>query len=435
MPTSLELAIVALLIIVNGFLALSELAVVSSRKALLKSRAEDGSRRARAALKLAQEPGRFLSTVQIGITLIGIVAGAFSGATLGGKLAAELGDVPLLAPYAGAIGIGAVVAVITYASVIMGELAPKQIALSNPEGVACFVAIPMTFLDRLAAPLVWLLDRSSDVVLRLFGIRARSPAMTEEEIKAVIAESTTAGVLAPEEQEMMRAVMRFADRRLRTLMTPRLEVVWLDLDDPPEKLVATIRETRHARYPVCTGDLDGLLGVVVARDLLDAFLEGKELDIRAHIQPVEALPDSAGALTVLEHLKRSPMHFTVVVDEYGIIEGIVTATDVLSALIGGVAQHGEPVAPQAIQRKDGSWLLDGDMDAGAAAETLNLRELGEDDAYATLAGFMLSHFRTLPRPGQSFGWKGWRFEVMDMDGRRIDKVLAVPPEPEEGEET
>ncbi len=428
MSLSTELAVIAVLILFNGFLAMSELAVVSSRKARLQALADAGSGGAKRALALLEDSGRFLSTVQIGITLVGVLAGAFSGATLATRFAAWMADaVPEAAVWSEEVGLAVVVGAITYLSLIVGELVPKQVALANPERMAVLAAPVMRVISTVAAPLVWVLNRSSRAVLALLRVEARESAMSEEEIKAIIGESAAAGVLAPEENEMMRAVMRFADRKVRTIMTPRREIDWLDLTESHDEIIARIRATKHARYPVCRGEVDNLMGVVLAKDILDRTLAGEDFDLPALIREVEVVPDGAGALSVLERLKRSPIHMAVVVDEYGSVEGVVTAADVLGELVGGLSEHGETWEPQAVRRHDGSWLIDGDMDAVRAAEVIGYPRLAARASFATIAGFMLTGFRTLPVAGEAFSRDGFRFEVVDMDGRRIDKVLVVPP--------
>lgn len=428
MSLTIELGIVLLLVLFNGFLAMSELAVVSSRRTRLAAMADAGSRGARRAMALAADQGRFLSTVQIGITLVGVLAGAFSGATIAARFSGWLeAEVPALRPYGEELALAVVVGAITYLSLIVGELVPKRMALAHPERMAALAAGPMRVISALAAPFVWVLDRSSHLVMRLLRIEATETAMSEDEIRAAITESTAAGVLAPEENEMMRAVMRFADRKVRTIMTPRRDIDWLDLNEDHDAITARIRATRHSRYPVCRGSVDDLVGVVVAKDILDIVLAGKDFDLSTLVRPADVVPDAAGALSVLERLKRAPVHLAVVVDEYGAVEGLVTTSDILAELVGGMAEHGENWVPQAVRRDDGSWLIDGDMDAARAGEIIGFRGLGERASYATLAGFILTEFRTLPRAGQAFDRKGFRFEVVDMDGRRIDKVLVVPP--------
>lgn len=424
-----ELAVIAALLLLNGFLAMSELAVVSSRKARLQAMAEAGSSGARRALGLLEKSGSFLSTVQIGITLVGVVAGAFSGATLAVRLSGWISaTVPALGGWSEEVAFTITVGTITYLSLIMGELVPKQIALAHPERMASVAAGPMAAIATVAAPLVWLLDASSTAVLKLLRIRAQDSAMSEEELKAVIGESTAAGILAPEENEMMRAVMRFADRRVHTIMTPRMEIDWLDIDEPHPGIVDRIRATKHSRYPLCRGNINEILGVVQAKDILDRVLAGKDFDLARMVRDVEVVPETAGALGVLERIKRAPIHMAVVIDEYGAVEGLVTAADILSELVGGLSEHGE-WEPQAAIRDDGSWLIDGDMDAERAAELVGLPAIAGRGRYATVAGFLLSGFRTLPVSGESFERDGFRFEVVDMDGRRIDKVLIMPPKP------
>lgn len=427
MSVWVELAIIAALLLLNGFLAMSELAVVSSRKARLQAMAESGSAGARGALRLLDNSGRFLSTVQIGITLVGVVAGAFSGATLALRFSVWItATAPALAEWSQAVAFTLTVGAITYLSLIVGELVPKQIALAHPERMAAIAARPMALIATIAAPLVWLLDTSSTAVLKLLRIKAQQSAMSEEELRAIIGESTAAGILAPEENEMMRAVMRFADRRIHTIMTPRMDIDWLDIDAPHDAIVTRIRATRRSRYPVCRGNVNELLGVVQAKDILDCALAGIDFDLAKMVREVEVVPETAGALGVLERIKRAPIHMAIVVDEYGAVEGLVTASDILSQLVGRLSAHDE-WEPQALMRDDGSWLLDGDMDAARAAELVGHPGIAGRGRYATVAGFLLSGFRTLPTAGESFEQDGFRFEVVDMDGRRIDKVLVVPP--------
>lgn len=421
----LEIVTIVLLLVLNGYFAMSELAIVSSRKARLAAKAADGSRGAAAAIALAENPGRFLSSVQIGITLVGILAGAYSGATLAEHLAEWLRTFPLLLDAADALAIALVVGAITYGSLIIGELVPKRIALADPEGVAVFVARPMTLVARLTLPLVWLLEASSHALMSLLRLHnSTDQSVTEEEVKALIAEGTESGLFDQNEKELMSRVMRFGDRKIRAIMTPRGDVLWIDLDWEPSKIVRTIRDSRHSRFPVYRGDPNEVQGVVQAKDLLDAFLDGKPLDLAAAVQRLEVVHDTAPAVTALNLLKRSAIHMALVVDEYGTVEGIVTASDLLSALVGTLAEHGEQYEAEAVQREDGSWLLDGDLPVDLAAEKLGLRSLDEEGDYETLAGFMLSQFGTIPKAGEHFDWRGWCFEVVDMDGRRIDKVMA-----------
>lgn len=425
MSLAFEIAVIVFLVLLNGAFAMSEMAIVSSRKARLAARAADGSRGARTALELAENPGRFLSSVQIGITLVGILAGAYSGATLAGPFEDWLNNFPILDPVAEVLSLAVVVGAITYASLIVGELVPKQIALGNPEAVAIMVARPMAVVARVTAPLVWLLEGSSRLALALLRIKpSDDQTVTEEEVKAMIAEGTQTGVFEPEEQELLAGVLRFGDRRIRGIMTPRNEMVSLDLDWERERVIQVLRDSPHSRLPVYRGDADDILGVVQAKDLLNGFLAGQDFDPAAAVRPVEVVHDNSPALMVLDTLKRSSIHMVLVVDEYGSVEGIVTAADILSAILGGLSEHGEDYEGSIVTRQDGSWLVDGSVAVDVARDRLNCRVMeGEDGDYDTVAGFILSKSRSIPTAGDHFTWQGWRFEVVDMDGRRIDKVL------------
>lgn len=428
MRIAFEIAVIIGLVLLNGWFAMSELAIVSARRARLTLRAAEGSKGAETALALAERPTRFLSSVQIGITLVGVLAGAYSGATLAEQLGTWLGTAfPLSPSAASGMAIALVVGAISYTTLIVGELVPKQIALADPEGVAEKVARPMALLARLASPLVWLLDHSSRAAIRLLGIRqADEQSVTEEEVKAMIAEGTESGVFEPEEREMIAGVMRFGDRRVRAVMTPRADMDWIDLDWEQAEIIRMLRGGRHSRLPVCRGDVDEMLGVVQAKDLLDALLDGKPLDVAAAMRPLEVIHDGAPALHVLDMLRRSDIHMALVVDEYGSVEGIVTAADILETILGGLGEEGGNSSPTLTIREDGSWLVDGDLGADLAAERLGCRTLTSGDGdYHTVAGFLLSVFRAIPAAGDCFTRDGWRFEVVDMDGRRIDKVLIA----------
>jgi putative hemolysin len=427
MSIAFEIAFIFFLIVLNGWFAMSELAIVSARKARLASKASDGSRGAKAALELAQNPSRFLSSVQIGITLIGVLAGAYSGATLTGKLTSWLAEFPLLAPASEALSIALVVGAITYASLIVGELVPKQIALTNPESVAVLVARPMAGVAWFAAPLVWVLEHSSQFLLKILCIRRSADhTVTEEEVKAMIAEGTESGVFEPQEKELIAGVMRFGDRNIRAIMTPRNEVIALDVEWDEAKIFQVLKDCPHSRLPAYKGDPNNILGVVQAKDLLNGFLLGQSFDLAAAIRHVEMVHDNSPALRVLDTLKGSPIHLAVVVDEYGSVEGIVTMADILSSIVGSLGEHGEEYEASMVEREDGSWLLDGDVAIDMAIEKTGCRAMktGGGD-YSTIAGFILSRARKIPKAGDYFDWEGWRFEVMDMDGRRIDKVLLT----------
>lgn len=420
----LELFVALFLIALNGLFALSELAVVSSRKARLKIMVEAGRPGAKAALALTEEPGRFLSTVQIGITLVGILAGAFSGAALGERLSEILIGQGVPQSAAGPLGFGIVITAITYLSVIIGELVPKHLALRDAEGIACAVAPSMTVLSRLAHPAVSLLDASTRAVFRLFGQKAEAEnVVTEEEIRTIVAEAQTAGVIEADEQRMIAGVLRLGDRPVRAVMTPRTDVDWIDLDDDETVTRATLIGTPHTRLPVVEGDPDNVVGVVQRGDLLAALLQGEALDIRGHVRPAPVVPDTLDALDVLGILREAEVPFALVHDEYGHFEGVVTPADALKAIAGVFRADVEASDPDAHQREDGSWLLAGAMSADDMADLLGL-SLPEHRDYQTVAGFLIEVLEHLPNTGEVVESSGWRFEIVDMDGRRIDKVLA-----------
>ena len=433
---TLEVAIIAVLILLNGLFAMSEIAVISARRTWLQQRAAEGDRRARAALQLSNSPNQFLATIQIGISLVGVLAGAFGGATIAREVAAELERVPLLAPYAEAIGVAVVVIFITYLSLVVGELVPKRLGLSNAERVATAVAPAMRTLSRIASPLVRLLGLSTDLVLRLMGAKPRmQEPVTEEEIKLMIKEGTEVGAFEPGEQELVERVFHLADVPLEALMMPRPEMVWIDANDPPDKTWARIADGGHSRYPVARDDLDHTMGMLYARDLLAQSLAGQPLDLEAALRPAVFLPETITALEAVERLKEARTDVALVIDEYGGVQGLVTADDVLEAIVGEIAVPGEPLEPQAIQRADGTWLLDGLLPVGEVKAALDIKQLPYEDKarYQTLAGLVLLSLGRLPTEGDRFECCGWRFEVVDMDGLRVDKVLGTPVEGKEGD--
>ena len=419
-------AIVVLLILLNGLFAMSETALVSARKAGLRQRADAGDDRARSALELANSPNRFLSTVQIGISLIGVLSGAVGGATLAESLAGALSSaVPGLAPYAWAIAFGVVVASITYLSLILGELVPKRLALNGAETVASRVAGPMRFLSTLASPAVWFLGVSTDAVLRLLRVRpSAEPPVSEREVEILLEEGAQAGVFEDEERDLARRALRLDDRPVRGLMTPRPMVVWLDADDPPEEHRRLIAESRHPYYPVAQGDLDDLLGVASIKDALaQEIREGRPADLLGSLRRPPLLPEGAPATEALAAFKRSDLPLVLVVDELGHIEGLVTPTDILEALVGDLEESRQ--AP-VVRRGDGSWLVDGLMNAEELKERLGLRGLPDEQEgdYQTVGGLVMDQLGRIPVEGDRFGWSGFSFEVLDMDGHRVDKVLV-----------
>ena len=422
----LEIVIVVLLTVLNGTLAMSELAVVSSRPARLKVMVEDGSRGAATALELAEEPGRFLSSVQIGITLIGILAGAVSGATLGKRLAATLADAGVAPTVADPLGVGIVVVLITYLSLVVGELVPKQIALRSPETVAARVAPTLRTLAVIVSPLVWLLDRSGAIVLHLLGLREESDnGPSDEEVKMIISEATTAGVMKPAETEMIAAVMRVADRTARGIMTPRHEVVTLPADADFATAVSTFADSGNSRLPV--RDSDGeIIGVLKLSLLLQQRQADKPFDIEDIIEPAEVIREGMDALEVLERLRSAPTPMLFVYDEYGHFEGMVTPMDLLEAITGEFAD-GEMDEPKVVTRADGSLLVAGWMPADELADQLRIALESSRD-YETVAGLVLDRMGRLPETGDTVEIGPWKIEVIDMDGRRIDKLLVCRSE-------
>jgi putative hemolysin len=420
----LEITAVIFLIVVNGLLAMSEMAIVSSRTSRLKALVERDVVGARRALALASDPGKFLSTVQIGITLVGVLSGAFSGATLGQRFAVWLMAQGLSQDVADAVGVGVVVVIITYASLIVGELVPKQIALRDPERMAVRVAPAMALVARLTSPLVWLLDASGRLVLMALGQNnVREERVTEEEIKTLIAEAESSGVLEPGEKEMIAGVLRLGDRNVKVVMTPRHEVDSINLTAGDEAIFAALRESAHSRLPVF--DAEGeVIGVVQAKDLLKVFLAGERPDIRSFIRDAPVIPDSADARDVIFALKDSPIHMGLVHDEYGHFRGLVTTADILGSIVGEFSTEEGPQEQPVVRRADGSLLLAGWMPLDELVDVTGIK-LTDAGGIHTTAGFVVQGFGRLPNVGESFETQGWRFEVLDLDGRRVDKVLAT----------
>lgn len=420
----IELLIVLALIGLNGLFALSELAVVSARQPRLKAMANAGRRGAQRALALRSDPGRFLSSVQIGITLIGIVNGAFSGETFGEAAAEQLMALGVGKAVAGPLGFGLVIVVVTYLSIIVGELVPKSIALRNPDAVACFVAPSMTAFARFATPAVWLLDASTRLVFRLLGqSKANETRVTDEEIRMLIAEAETAGVLERGEREMIAGVMRLADRGVSGVMTPRTDVEWIDVAADVEEIRQRLTTTQHSRLPVGEG-ADRMIGVVQARELLAALLAGERLDIRTHTRVAPIIPETTDALDVLNVLRTSSVPVALVHDEYGHFMGLVTPADVLEVISGVFKSHAEDQQPLALQRDDGAWVLAGGLPVDEMAERLGI-VVPAQRGYETVAGFALAHLQRIPAAGDHFITQDWRFDVTKLNGNRIGAVLAT----------
>ena len=414
-----DVVIILALIVLNGVLAMSELAIVSSREARLKAMAKSGSGGAKCALELAADPGRFLSTVQIGITLVGILAGAYSGATLGGPVGQRIAVLGVEPETASTVGFAIVIVLTTFASVVIGEIVPKQFALRSPEPIAATVARPMRWLSSITAPIAWLLDGTSALIFRLLGLKRESDnTVTAEELHLVVAEAKTAGVLEEDERAIISGVVRLADRPVREVMTPRTDVDWIDLSASRDELVAALKHIPHSRIPVADGSVDNIVGVVRARDLLEAVLDGRDLNLRALARSAPVIPDLMDAMDALGVLRSAEVPLALVHDEYGHFDGIVTPGSILAAL-AGTFRHD-------VEEGEEPDLVSGAASADVLADRLGLN-MPHDRDYSTVAGFALSVLKHLPETGETFAHDGWKFEVVDMDGRKIDKLIASRP--------
>ncbi len=424
----LEISILFILILLNGLFALAELSIVSSRHQRLQLLVDSGHKGARIALEMAQEPTPLLSTVQVGITLIGIVAGAFGGALLSDELTRWIAPLPVIGPYARTISLTLVVGVITFFSVVLGELVPKRLALRDPERIAASVARPMNALSRIARPLVRLLTLSTTFFLRLLGIHdtAGESAVSEEEIRLLVEQGAQAGIFEEAERDMVESIFRFGDRQLRSMMTPRTEIIWLDINDSQEVIRETITRSRHARFPVCDGALDRVLGIVETKDLLPGRWANEPFDLRSVLHTPLFLPETMLALRALERFKQSGIQAALLVDEFGGIEGIVTLIDMMEAIVGDIPTPEEIAEPPIVRREDGSFLVDGYLNTEELKELLEVDELPGEADYQSLGGFVVLMLGRLPRAGDWLEWGDFRFEVVDMDGNRVDKVLIEP---------
>ena len=425
----LELGIILLLIIINGIFVLSEIALVSSRKARLRQRANEGDRGSQKALELASTPNRFLSTAQIGITFISILAGAFGGATIAIEVEARINNIPVLAPYSHFAGIVLVVIGISYVSLVLGELVPKRLGMSNPEKVASAIASPISTLSVLLSPVVQVLSISTDLVLKIIRMKPSTELpVTEEEIKLLLDEGTRAGVFEKTEQDIVERVFRISDKRAASLMIPRADVVWLDIEDSSAEIMRKVNDSDYPLFPVCRGGLDDILGVVRSRDMLSCSLRDQSVDLKSSLMPPQFIPESMPALKILELFKQSGLHVALVIDEYGSIQGLVTLKDILEAIVGDMPYIDKPTEPHATKRKDDSWLVDGMLPIDEFKELFNLKSLPEEDSgyYQTIGGFVMMHLGRIPSEGDRFVWKGLRFEVVDMDENRIDKLIVKP---------
>lgn len=424
-----ELAIVVGLVFLNGFFALAEMSVVSSRRIRLQQMAEMGNVGAARALALQEDPGKFLSSVQVGITLIGIASGAFGGATLGARLGPVLDDVSWIAPYGERAAFLVVVFFITALSVVIGELVPKRTALANPERIAARVGRPLEIVGMIGRPLVWLFEHSTALILRMLGIREREGMnVTEEEVKFAIAEGTEAGVIDAVEEEMIHGVLGLADRSVASIMTPRPDVYWIDLDDDPGTIARDVAECPYSRIVMARdGDMSHPLGVVQKKDLVQDLINGKGVQLEALLREATHVPESMPAMRLLQIFRTVPLHVAFVIDEYGDFLGLVTLTDVMSAIAGELPEEHRQTSQELLKRDDGSWLVDGRASIDEVKETLGLRMETNGD-FHTAAGLVLERMAHIPEEGEHFELDGWRIEVLDMDNNRIDKLLFVPPE-------
>ncbi|HWQ45216.1 MAG TPA: hemolysin family protein [Longilinea sp.] len=434
MSTTTEILVILLLILANGYFAMAEIALVSARKVRLQQRADDGDASAKAALELAENPNRLLSSVQVGISLVSVLTGALGGATLSDDLALLLSRVSWLMPYARSLALAIVVIVITYFSLVIGELIPKRLALNNPEKVASSVARFMRFLSWLTTPLVKVLSASTDLGLKILGVKPPiDPPVTQDEIKDLMEQGTQVGIFEESEQDMVEGVFRFGERTIDAIMTPRTEIEWIDLDEPVDEIFRQALQSTHSRLPVARENLDNVQGILVVKDLLSCRLMEKPIDIVSMLKPPIYVPDSMTAPKVLELFKGASSHVAIVIDEYGGLLGMVTLHDVFSSIVGDIPESGQEENIGIVQRDDGSWLLDGLLPIDELKELIELDDLPDETrvGYQTVGGLVMSQLGTIPTAGQHFEWYGFRFEVVDMDGRRVDKVLLTKTEPDD----
>jgi putative hemolysin len=422
-----EVAIIVALVLANGIFSMSEIALVAARKIRLQQRAEEGDHRAKFALELANDPAEFLSTAQVGITLIGILAGAYGGATISTPLAAAIQRLPLLAPYAEGVALGIVVAGITLLSLILGELVPKNIGLQYPESIASWVARPMQLLARIGGPFVRAVTGVTALVMRVFGIKgSASPGLTEDEIRAVISEGAESGAIEPAEESIVQRVFQLGDQRVAGIMTPRVDIEWVDVDTPAEGLREFLASHSHTQFVVCQSDLDNVLGTVRAAELLPAVLRGGPIELRNLIREALFVPDSMAAFKLLEAFRSSHRRVAIVLDEFGAVEGLVTVTDLLEGLVGALPGDASESTGAVVERSENSWLVDGSAPLEELVSKFELEiPSAESGAYHTAAGFVMARLGHIPRTADGFEWGGMQFEVVDMDGRRVDKIMVT----------
>ncbi len=424
----MELLIILILIAINGVLALAEIAIISSRKARLQHAAKEGSVGAKTALDLAHDPSYFLSTIQVGITLVGILTGAFSGATFSATVATYLEPIPIISLYADGIAFFLVVLLVTFFSICFGELVPKRIALSNPEKIAMSVSRPMALLARLTAPFVRLLSGTTDMVVGLFGInKDTEESISEEEIKILISQATTAGVIEEAEQEIINKIMLLGDKRVRDIMTPHSEIEWLDATESKTKILEAVNHSHHSHYPVYRETKDEIIGFIHVKDLLEHWSTKKSEPLEEFVQKPLFIIETTTVLNVLELFRTHNSHIALVVDEYGSVEGIITVNDIFESIVGEVPDIDEVEDPHITKRDADSWLVDGILSIDEFKYRFHIKKMWKEteDNYQSLGGFIMNYLDTIPKPGDSFEWNHYRFEVVDMDGNRVDKVLLV----------
>ncbi|MGB3684883.1 MAG: hemolysin family protein [Ornithinimicrobium sp.] len=439
MSIGVEILVVVLLVLANGVFAMAEMALVSAREIRLRTLAEGGDAGATAALNLVDEPSRFLSTVQVGISLIAIVLGAFGGATLSDDLAGPLAQIDVLEPYAQPLAFVIVVLIITFVSLVLGELVPKRLALHNPERIASLVSRPMRVVSKVAGPVVWVLSASTDAVVRLFGVTSSTdePDVTEEEIRKLLEQAASSGAVKPEERDLVEKVFRVGDRRIDSLMTPRPQITWMNVNDPPADTWTQMSHSGHSEFPLCDGTLDDVLGLVSIKRLWLQAMNGDQPDPRAAMRTAPLVPESIPALKVLEVFRQSGSHVALVVDEYGDTQGLVTPVDVLEAIAGDLPSVDQPTDPRVTRNEDGSWLLDGGVSADMLFETLGLSGMPEEDRgeYKTVAGFVITHLQRLPEPGERFDYENFTVEIRAVDGNRVSKVRVSRQPERSGDES
>jgi putative hemolysin len=433
----LELLIILLLVLLNGIFSMSEIALVSSRKSRLEAAARNGDSSAKAALHLANSPNRFLSTVQIGITLIGLLTGMYSGDNITSDFEKFIARIEILQPYSHTLAVGSVLVFITYLSLVLGELVPKRIGMANPEAISKFMATPMNLLSKITAPFIALLGVSSDLIIKLLNIKQSENSVTEEEIKSLIQEGTSGGVFEEIEQEIVHNVFQLGDRKVTSLMTNRQEIVWLDIEDSVEENKAKILESRHSIYPVCRDTVDDVVGLIYVKDLIATNLDDQLADLSAVVKEPVYLPESNRAYQALEKFKEQRVYFGIIVDEYGGLLGVITMHDIMDALVGDISEDVEEDS-EIVRRDDGSFLIDAQLSFDDFIQYFNLNISDAErrglTGFNTLGGLVLHILENIPKAGEKFTWKHFDFEVIDMDRSRVDKLLVINNKKEDKEE-